>query len=245
MYIKHSESGNVGVWLSTRKEGLVVWNTDTNVQEIWSIDATTVTKLIRDITEPLPETEDASNEDEFSRLLKSITSPKHQNIFSEHELMLKAAKCLQFYTDTGCFRSKGSLEQSIKTVQEVLYHEFGDEHLGTKRDELLLFVHHLIPSIFWGAYWGFALAAKSKKEGEDSEDDDESEDDDDSKFDEEKEDTDQDNDDDDDNDDNDDDDDEPFAKTYEFEEEQTVFEKVVWNWTGWLRGDCFRCRRRV
>jgi hypothetical protein len=153
MLIKNLETLHVGVWLSTNStlKQIIVWNTHTSTKDSWDIHST---ECLCD-----KENEEQKN-DEFSNLLQAITSPGGLETIKESELMLLATKSIIYFLEAGCLNSKETLEDSIKTLQEVLYHAVGDVlYCGNNRDEIILFIHQKIPCIMQGAYWGYALSA--------------------------------------------------------------------------------------
>lgn len=161
MLIKNLETHHKGVWLSTNStlKHIIVWNTHTSTKDSWDIKN----------TECLFEDHVEQGDDVFSNLLQAITSPSGLEIINESELMLLATKSIIYFLEAGCLNSKETLEESIKTTQEVMYHAVGDVlYCGSNRDEIILFIHQKIPSIMQGAYWGYALSAlspKAKEEG--------------------------------------------------------------------------------
>lgn len=153
MYVRNSITNDIGVWLATRSKEILVWNSDKNTQETWIIDNTECIEQVND-----------AEQDDFLNFLRVLSSSELALPITDKELVELASKSLKYYLDAGCFTSKKSVEDSIKTVQEVLYHVFGEEQFGHKRDELLMFVHLKIPSIFWGAYWGYCVGKKENKD---------------------------------------------------------------------------------
>jgi hypothetical protein len=153
MLIKNLDTLHVGVWLSTNStlKQIIVWNTDTSAKESWDINT----------TECLLEQEhEERGNDEFSNLLQALTSSGGLEVIKDSELMVLATKSIIYFLEAGCLNSKETLEESIKTVQEVMYHAIGDVlYCGNNRDEIILFIHQKIPSIMQGAYWGYALSA--------------------------------------------------------------------------------------
>jgi len=147
MFIRNTLTNHEGLWLKTTDSGLVVWNTDTNAREDW----------------PLENTEGIKNQDvpsnDFLELLEHLTSPGIIDLLNESELMRYCIKSIAFYTNAGLFSRGKNVQKMIETIQEVLYYVFGSNRpLGVDRDELILFIHQKVPSLFLGAYWGFKIA---------------------------------------------------------------------------------------
>jgi len=159
MLLKNLQTFEKGVWLETDSElkTITVWNIQKNLKESWALD----------ITECSVEEEPLLLEREntfFNNLLEQITSPKGMEVIDENELMQMVINSIKYFTDAGCLKNKKSLQESIETVQELMYASIGDQPCGKKRDELILFIHQKIPCIFQGAYWGYALSQADSSE---------------------------------------------------------------------------------
>jgi hypothetical protein len=130
----------------------------TNTKESWEIENTECT--IEE--EPLL----LERENTFFNLLETITSPKGMEVINENELMQMVVKSIKYFIDAGCLKNKKTLQESIETVQELMYASIGDQPCGKHRDELIVFIHQKIPSIFQGAYWGYSLSRLPSSEEE-------------------------------------------------------------------------------
>jgi hypothetical protein len=150
MLVTHTESKKKGIWLNTRGNELLVWNVNDGVKDVWPIELTEC---------DLGTEEKEDKNDEFRNLLHAITSPKGMEVVNESELMLLVTKSIAYFLENGYLGKKDTLEDSIKILQEVLYHSLGECFpFGVERDEILMFIHQKLPYLIQGAYWGFALS---------------------------------------------------------------------------------------
>jgi hypothetical protein len=167
MIIIHTETKKRGVWLNTLEKEILVWNINDSVKDVWPKELTEC-ELEKDA-----EKEDKN--DEFKNLLHAISSPKGMEVVNESELMLLVTKSIAYFLENGYLGKKDTLEDSIKILQEVLYHALGECFpFGVERDEILMFIHQKLPYLIQGAYWGFALspiANPPKEEIEEEEED--------------------------------------------------------------------------
>jgi hypothetical protein len=153
MFIRNTVTQHEGLWLKTEEKCLVVWNTDLNSREEWQLE----------------NTECVTNTDvpghDFVELLEHLTSDAALSTIEDSN-MVYAIKSISFYMDSGLFAKEKNVQKMIETLQEVLYYVCGSKQLSKERDEILLFIHQKIPSLFLGAYWGYKLAQKLKFEPE-------------------------------------------------------------------------------
>jgi hypothetical protein len=148
MIVIHCETKKRGVWLGTRDSELIVWNVDDSVKESWPTNLTECSCV-----------KEEDKNDEFKNLLYALTSPRGLEVINESELMLLATKSIAYFLEEGYLKSKDTLEESIKLLQEVLYSSLGEGYqCGPERDEILLFIHQKLPCLIQGAYWGYALS---------------------------------------------------------------------------------------
>ena len=147
MFIRNLQTKHEGFWLKTVENDLVVWNIVTNTREVWPVE----------ITECY--TSNESPGEEFVQLLEHMTSPYGATVLHESKLMLLAIKSISYFLQSGLFAQRKNVDKMIETVQEVLYVVCGtNNELGKTRDEMILFIHQQVPSLFLGAYWGYTLS---------------------------------------------------------------------------------------
>jgi hypothetical protein len=161
MLIKNLVTLQKGVWLGTDSElkTIIVWNLSLNTKESWALETS---ECFIEEDPPLL----LERENDFFKVLEAITSPQGMEVIDENELMSMVIKSIKYFFDAGCLGNSKTLQDSIETVQEVMYCAIGDQPCGGKRDELILFIHQKIPSILQGAYWGYSLSKLSGSQQE-------------------------------------------------------------------------------
>jgi hypothetical protein len=146
MFLRNTETKEEGLWLKSEDNNLIVWNTTLNVRQTWPLELTEC------ITHDSPQSD-------FLELLEHLTSTAGLELVKECDVMLFASKSIAFYVNSGLFAREKNVQKMIQTVQEVLYFVSGiNNSLGKDRDELMLFIHQHVPSLFLGAYWGYSTA---------------------------------------------------------------------------------------